>query len=320
MIKEGPENLDDGMTRRDFLVATGALGATMPFGGSATEHTIDPNLSVFLSDTHVPGDGVVPDKWEIDFTAMESRLKATVAEILEMDPRPANVVVFGDICYLRGEAADYVRVEPIFRRLARAGVRVVLGLGNHDRREPFLAAFPEYRTSTLVPGEVVSRVSLGSADLILLDTLDESNRGKARISPAQERWMRENLPVWERPFFLGGHHRAAEVPFGNGPLEWFVVGLEKCRGYVHGHWHTWQEWTMFDWGRGSVKRAISLPSTGFWGDIGYVRFRTSGSLATATLVQKDFYFPRHQPDPAKRDPMWAVRVRENNGRTVHFAI
>lgn len=308
------------MTRRDFIGATIAVGAVTSFAAWAADRKIDPNLSVFLSDPHVAGEGTAPDRFEVDIHVMRNRLEAVVAEILVMNPLPANVVVFGDLCYLRGEVADYLKLVPIFDRLGREGVRVVLGLGNHDRREPFLTAFPAYRTSTLVKCDVVSCLSLGSADLIMLDTLDESNSGNARISPGQEKWMREKLPAWGRPFFLGGHHRARDVPFGKWTLEQFVVEQDKCRGYIHGHWHFWQEWTLADFWAGCTKRSISLPSTGFWGDIGYVLFRTTPTSATATLIQKDFYFPRHQPDPAKRDPMWAVRVRENDGRTVHFRI
>lgn len=304
-------------TRRGFIAGSLAFAAT---AGWTAEGETDPNLSIFLSDPHVPGDGVQPDKWEIDFSVMYNRLSALVDEILAMRPRPANVVVFGDIAYLRGEAADYRKSAPLYRKLEAAGIRVTIGMGNHDKRKPFLESFPEYRTSTLVPGEIVSRVSLGHADLFLLDSLNEPSSGLAGMSPAQKKWIQETLPKWDRPFFLGAHHHANEIPFGNRPLSKYVVGLKNFRGFIHGHWHSWQEWTMLDWGKGGFRRAIGLPSTGFWGDIGYVTFRTDAKLATATLVQREFYFPRFHPDPAKRDPAWAMRTRENDGRTVHFTL
>ena len=108
--------------------------------------------------------------------------------------------------------------------------------------------------------------------------------------------------------------------FGERPLKKYVVGLKNFRGFIHGHWHTWQEWTMLDWNKGDFRRAIGLPSTGFWGDIGYVQFRTDAKMATATLVQREFYFPRFQPDPVKRDPAWTIRAQENDGRTVRFSL
>ena len=69
---------------------------------------VDANFSVFLSDPHVPGDGVKPAKWEIDFSVMQNRLADLIDEILAMQPRPANVVVFGDVAYLRGEEFHFV--------------------------------------------------------------------------------------------------------------------------------------------------------------------------------------------------------------------
>lgn len=281
---------------------------------------VDPNLSVFLGDVHVPGDGVALDKVDQKGTVMYDRLSRTVDEILAMDPRPARVVVFGDIAYLHGELADYRKSRPLFERLMRAGVQVVLGLGNHDRHQPFFETYPEYRTSTCVPGDVVSCVSLGTADLILLDSVDEAHGGNAGLSSNEEKWIREKLPNWPRPFFVGAHHAPRDIPFGRGALGSYLVGLRNFRGFIHGHWHTWQEWTLLDWGKGGVRRAIGLPSTGFWGDIGYVKFRTDATSATAELVQKDFYFLRYQADPSKRDPAWAWRVRENDGRTVRFSL
>ena len=304
-------------TRRGFIAGSLAFLST---AGRTAEMEVDPNLSVFLADPHVPGEGTRPDKWEIDFSVMCKRFSALVDEILALRPRPVNVVVFGDVAYLRGEAADYRKSAPLFRKLEAAGIRVTIGMGNHDKREPFLESFPEYRTSTLVPGEVVSRVSLGHADLFLLDTLDERSPSRAGMSAAQRKWIKDTLPGWSRPFFLGAHHSADEILFGERPLKKYVVGLKNFRGFIHGHWHAWQEWTMLDWNKGDFRRAIGLPSTGFWGDIGYVVFRTDAKMATATLVQREFYFPRFQPDPAKRDPMWAIRAQENDGRTVRFSL
>ena len=311
--------VDAAFGRMQDVLKTKSIRVEIAPVRSADRTHVDQNLSVFLGDVHVPGDGVALNKEDRGGTVMYERLSSVVDEVLAMRPRPARVVVFGDIAYLHGEAADYRKSKPLFERLTKAGIQVVLGMGNHDRREPFLESYPEYRTTTPVPGAIVSCVSLGTADLILLDSLDEEG-GKAKISPAEERWIRETLPAWPRPFFVGAHHAPRDIPFGAGPISWYLVGLGNFRGFIHGHWHTWQEWTLLDWGKGGVRRAIGLPSTGFWGDIGYVKFRTDATSATAELVQKDFYFLRYQADPSKRDPAWAWRVRENDGRTVSFPL
>lgn len=63
---------------------------------------------------------------------------------------------------------------------------------------------------------------------------------------------------------------------------------------------------------------LALPSTGLWGDIGYVRFRTTPDGATAELVQDDFYFNTPTAHPV-RPRYWDVRLRENQGKTMEFA-
>ena len=65
-------------------------------------------------------------------------------------------------------------------------------------------------------------------------------------------------------------------------------------------------------------RELSLPSSGFWGDIGYVKFRTSPDGATAELVQDDFYFQTPTAH-AVRPRYWDVRLRENQGKTMEFS-
>lgn len=294
----------------------------------AAAGSIDPNLSVFLSDVHVPGDGVKLHWLEIDPAWMLGRLSSTVDEILAMRPRPANVVVFGDIAYLRGELSDYRKTEPLFRKLAEAGVRVTFGMGNHDRRGPFLEVYPQYRAASRVPGEIVSVVSLGAADLILLDTLHENlaepqkeNPGSGRLSPAQVNWMRTELSRWPRPFFLGAHHRFDDVAMPKGALKDLLFSLKKCCGYVHGHLHEWNPGMVCSWGDAHrTMRTLGLPSVGFFGDIGYVTFRTGPTEAVATLVQRDYYFPRYQPDPARRDPEWRQVVMDQNGQTCTFSL
>lgn len=52
-----------------------------------------------------------------------------------------------------------------------------------------------------------------------------------------------------------------------------------------------------------------VPSTGHWGDIGYVTMRTGEGLARADLVMLDRYYP----DPDRRTWIDAELLREKQG-------
>ncbi len=320
-------------TSRRSFISMGAAAATFlpavadlaPTVQGKTEPTHDPWLSVFIADPHVPERGVPPeDPRDAAFPdQMYNRLAAIVDEILAMRPLPSSVVCFGDIAYLKGRVEEYKTTEPMLRRLEQAGIRLVLGLGNHDHRDAFLEVWPEYRTNTLVPGFVVSEVSLGTCDLVMLDTLWDSgvpgsyNRGEGNLQGAMLAFVENDLKKRKRPFLLAGHQSPDVIATGKEKLLHWVAKLDKCCGYVHGHNHAWKRSCVHVWyGSCPVKRVVALPSTGFWGDIGYALCRTSKDRATVELVQTDFYFPRYRED--NRPALWANMVRENDGSTCEF--
>ena len=320
----------NGISRRGFLAGGAAAGCALAFGRTPAAAQ-DENLSVFLSDPHVPGEGTELDKNHVEHDPdyMYKRLSATVDEILSMRPMPARVVVFGDIAYLRGERADYEKTKPLFARLAGAGIDVVLGMGNHDHRAAFFETYPEWRERTRVPGEVVSKVSLGHADLLLLDTLTEntsapgvSNPGNGSLSERQAAWLAQEAAAATRPFFVGAHHHVRDVKakVGGKPFEAFLLRQPLFRGYIHGHHHFWKTDLMVDWGRYTVRRIATLPSVGFWGDLGHALFRTSPQMAQLKPVIREFCFPRHQPDPAQRPATWTAIAADAQNATCRFPL
>ena len=324
------------ISRRGFLLGVAAAG----YAAAAQDMVArDENFSVFLSDPHVPGDGTELDKNHVehDPAYMYKRLAATVDEVLAMRPMPARVVVFGDIAYLRGERADYEKTKPLFDKLAAEGIDVVFiaylrgeradyektkplfdklaaegidvvfGMGNHDHRAAFFDTYPGWRERTCVPGDVVTKVSLGHADLLMLDTLTENtsapgvtNPGNGSLSERQAEWLALEATKATRPFFVGAHHHIHEVgtKVGGKSLGAFLIKQPLFRGYIHGHHHFWKTDRLLDWGRYTVRRVATLPSVGFWGDLGHALFRTAPHLAQLRPVIREFCFPRHQPDPA----------------------
>ena len=195
-------------------------------------------------------------------------------------------------------------------------------MGNHDKRGPFLAQYPQYEKTTKIPGQIVSVVPLPGADFIMLDSLqegkDKSNPVGGMLSKEQQDWLAESLPKWERPFFLGAHHAGCELKIGKQGLNNFLFSCPKHAGFIHGHEHRWiQTWTRLDYKHTTIHRTLGLPSTGHWGDIGYVLFRELPDRFTATCVQKDFYFPSPRK-PEARPAVWDAIAQEHNGQYCTF--
>ena len=247
--------------RRSFLglaAATGAAGClSQPTpGGSQLAATASPtppggkdeNLTVFVTDIHVSG---LPDA----FPKPCERLARFVDEVLAMNPRPARVVSLGDLAYLHGLPEDYAKSKPLLKKLADAGIELVFAMGNHDRRSAFKESWPEYVAKSLVPGRIVNIVSLGTADLVVLDGLQGSDErartdagpGQAKLFPDVFAWCKKELPKRERPFFVCAHWPIQEFTYpvkGKAKTadlaKWLVNHAPQCKGYLYGHLHRWR--------------------------------------------------------------------------------
>lgn len=317
-------------TRRDFLSGALAALAAPPSLFAARATDFDENFAVLLSDLHVSGLDGPPKGGKPYRTHPRAWLRRSVAEILKMTPLPRHVFVFGDIAYLQGRVEDYRRSAPELKLLVDAGINLTLGLGNHDHRKAFLEVWPEYAQRTRVPGLVHTVTSLPELDLILLDTLDEKegpnsfNPVGGALAKSVQDWILAELPKWHRPFILGAHHSPWELKFEKGKkrLSERIERFPMCRGFIHGHDHLWKT-ELVNWRDRRGLPFLTLPSNGFWGDIGYVklRLRKEGGrkAAVAELVQKDFFLGEPVP-AAERLPNWDARMKDNVGRKCTFVI
>lgn len=307
------------MTRRMFLtgLATAAAGAmarraaALPAAAGRKKRVLDPALAVLLSDLHVNG-----LKSEVPTHLYEEKFLAkTVAAILALDPLPANVVCFGDIAYHWGQREDYVLAHGLLQPLVDAGIRLTLGMGNHDRRGNFLEVWPEYAKTSPVPGRIVSKIELPHVDLLMLDTLNalevekfrKSNPGE--MDDAQREWLAEMLKASTKPVLTCAHHKPDEDKVGLGAL---LLKSEACRGHIHGHWHKWARDIIHSgWAPQHLKPFVGLPSTGHWGDIGYAILRTFPDRVEIVNRQSDFFFTG---GPGDGQPMRDDIVRELDGQ------
>ena len=301
--------------RRGFIAAAGAAlaGGCRLFTGAGSDY--DDSLTVFVSDIHVK-----PESYQ------RERFAAVVADILAMDPLPRRVICFGDVAWVYGRREDYESSLPLLRQLSYAGIEVTLGMGNHDHRRNFLDVWPEYGRRTLVSGRIVTRTDLGPCDLLMLDTLWENHLDETRMCKVpgqltgdQWDWFRAEVGRLSRPTFVASHHPIREIEDGDWKaFNDLLMASPMVAGYIHGHDHVWKGGLFGPsgrkWADSDFKRWLCLPSTGHWGDIGYVKFRTSSGCARAELVETDHYFP----NPDARGWIDREIVRERQGAFYTF--
>ena len=302
----------NGKARKCVILVAGVLLAAVC---RSAEPAVDENLSVLISDIHLQTN---PSKGYF-FTVRE--FPRRVQEILAMRPLPRNVICFGDMTYSAGEPESYAFLREQIRPLERAGIRVVLGMGNHDRRKSFLAAFPEAGKDQPVPGRIVYKVDLGHCDLILLDTLNgEEKAVGGEIGPEQEAWLKRELEAAKRPVILGAHHRQRELKVGGRGLFEFMRNSDKVVGWINGHEHYWQKANLF-WGGGTnedVIRSLMLPTGGAWGEIGLVTLRTYPDRAVATLKMIDMVWHDALKPGEKRPKTYDAIVADQDGDRITF--
>ena len=316
------------LTRRNFLKlgAVTALAAAVPraFAKVVARPRLDPNLVLLFSDSHVNG--------HFDAYRQDEResLTDTLARILQLDPLPAYAVHFGDTSYLWGHKEDYELVRRLLKPLEDLGVRLTIGMGNHDRRSAFLEVFPEYAATTKIPGRIVSVADAGAVDFIMLDGLvgaderagDDGGPGGGKLCRDQQDWLMAALPEWKKPVFVCSHWAAAGLNVGDRKLHEFLIDCPMTTGYIHGHHHRWRkDFAHRSWTSPKILKTLCLPATGHWGDIGFALMRIDGDTATVSLHQHDFYFPGPAPqEPGENREMWRYNTVENKGATCTFTL
>lgn len=313
------------INRRNFCALFGAAAVTGCASTSSSAITVDENLTAFMSDIHVAGGGI-PTQWGKQPTYQNSLFTRAVNQVLALNPRPKRVVIFGDIALWFGWHQDYEASAPDIKRLEAAGIEVTLTMGNHDKRDVFLRYYPQYAKTSPVAGRIVSVVNLGHADLFLLDSLNspDPTEGTANIvsgilDKAQQEWLAQAAKSAQRPFFVGSHHPPQELRIGKEPLLKVLEEVPNFAGYIYGHNHRWtKQWHHTGYSKPHVMRSLCLPSTGWWGDIGFALCRTEPHKAVVALKESDFFFPRPLKEGAQRPQEWDDILEENKGQLCTF--
>lgn len=267
--------------------------ATAVFWPSAGRVPPDESFVVLCADTHVNSDKKCPQQRE--------GLKRTVSDILAMRPRPAHVLFLGDLAFDHGVTNDYRLLKKLVAPLDQAGIRWDACMGNHDRRAAFRSVFPGRGDEpSSVSNLAVSVVQTPRAEFVLLDSCLEGPVHGA-IDEAQRVWLKQTLEHVSKPVFVCAHHPIKET----GVAE-LMASNALCKAYLYGHKHEWipQRQEGVD--------TLCLPSTGHWGDIGFVELRL-GDEAVFTLHQRDFNLPSASSKSGDVRPEWRDRVSKNDG-------
>ena len=321
------------MDRKEFLASMLTLGgaALVPsvakadvlknierLVAAAPRKKIDERLAVLLSDIHICGE--LKDGKSLHYPYNPTSLQLRIEEILSMRPLPANVLVFGDVAWDYGLVADYRYAAELLRPLEDAGIKVTLGLGNHDRRTAFFKVFPQYAQNTPVAGRAVAVVALPDVDVIMLDSLAEkpvlqprqATTVSGEINNEQVKWLKEFLAQSKRPAILCAHHPLREMPL----LEKQISLSPNVVGYVYGHVHYWSKIPYIIRSREPQRmvQTVSLPAT-FYGDIGMAVMHTSAKGAKIEYSSKGFWWPQPADNPPKE---WQRRVDDMQNEEVNL--
>lgn len=271
---------------------------------------LDPSKAVLLSDIHICGE--LKDGVSKHYPYNPTCLKLRIAEILSMRRLPANVLVFGDVAWDHGLEEDYRYTAELLAKLEEVGIKLTLGLGNHDRRTSFFKTFPSYSQSTRVNGRVVSIVEMPDVDLVMLDSLAEKPNLKPRqsttvsgeINEEQIEWLRQYLKENKRPVILGAHHPLGEMK----NLEKLITDSPMVKGYIYGHTHIWNKSAYIIRPRKDLHMVptVGLPAT-FYGDIGFAILRSTPEAALIEYSSKGFWWPQPAENPPKE---WENRTKD----------
>ncbi len=264
------------MNRRDFLrmlvLASVTAGMKLPSAYAKENVPLNPDLVAIFSDTHIPND---------DSSQQVRRFNQCVQKILAMNPRPANLLIYGDIAYSVGRTEDYAKFRELIRPIEIAGIHWEVTMGNHDRIENYRQIFPErFREKPFLENRSIHIVETPKADFILLDSYLK-NEVRGEIDSAQKAWLAETVRKYsDKPFFVGCHH-----PLRETKIEDILKSSPSFAAYVHGHNHWWTN---------TAKQEIPtlcFPSTGHWGDMGFVMVHLTENDAAFVPDIDAYLFP-----------------------------
>lgn len=282
------------ISRRQFVLGAAAGAAGLMLQPSlAGDATANPNRFILMGDTHIAGDRSLVSRGVV----MHDNLQQAVAETLGLTPRPASVLVAGDLAFTAGAAEDYGVLVELLQPLREAGLPVHLALGNHDNRERFWEAVRPSDDPSPVEDKHVTVLPCPAANWFILDSLDETNKTPGVLGEAQLTWLAKALDdKADKPALLMVHHNPDFSPqpralTDTGPLMDAIVDRQHVKAVFFGHTH---QWKLAE--REGI-HLVNLPPVAYvfakGKPSGWVDAQLTSQGATLTLQSLDQQHPQH---------------------------
>ena len=259
-----------------------------PAGKKLAKSVRDEHLVILLSDPHAGVDGSNGE------TPKENlqQFKVFCDRILSMKPRPAAVIVAGDLAFAEGTRKDYDSLKPILQQFDDAGIPWRACLGDTDRRDAFWEVFPQFKArATQVAGRLVEVLELPRADFILLDTLQEGT-ASGGVDDAQREWLKKEVEKHRQSgkrFFVVSHH-----PVNEPDIKSLLERSPSCVGWISGHEHLWKQDAK------SALKRYSLQSTAY--------APNASTRCGFTYLKMDRWEFVFRPVSSNPDDLWERRI------------
>lgn len=281
-----PFIINKHINRRSFIHTAFLGAAAVSVSGCRVLHSSSQKNqeyhTAFLSDTHIPGDrqesyrGFSP--WK--------NLQQIVPQIIASHAQ--GLVLSGDAARLEGKVDDYRELHTLLDPVAQV-MPLCIGLGNHDDRANFQAAFPvQPGFHPVIDGKLVTVIEQEVVRIIVLDSLLYVNKVAGLLGLAQRAWLASYLPqANDRPVILVFHHSLKDSDGDLLDVDRLFALIKPHRhvkAIVYGHSHSWgiEE-------RQGV-RLINLPASGYsfrdQDPVGWIeaRFRRDGAALTLWTI------------------------------------
>jgi 3',5'-cyclic AMP phosphodiesterase CpdA len=151
-----------------------------------------------VSDTHIREAGALA-MGRVDTTAL---LRACVADVLRLDPRPGAVVLTGDLVD-GGLPGEYAELREL---LAPLEMPLYLIPGNHDDRDALRSAFPDHAYLSQSPRFIQYAIEEHPLRIVAVDTLIPGEVG-GELCEERLSWLDRTLArAPQRPTVVIMHH------------------------------------------------------------------------------------------------------------------
>lgn len=167
---------------------------------------------VHITDLHIGNPAVQDDHLYSDTTA---NLRAIMADISALDPRPSFIVASGDLTN-QGDEGSYRNLKALMSECA-PDIPVLYTLGNHDKREAYYRVMENRSDGLHLPCDRAAVID--GVHVILLDTSTPGRVG-GHFEAGQLDWLKGELASQpDLPKLLVMHHAPA-LDSDKPDMEW----------------------------------------------------------------------------------------------------